>query len=64
MPKGNVLWFDKRKGYGFVSHQGHDIFIHHSEMIEHFVPETNDLITYDIVPGEKGHRAINITKVG
>ncbi len=64
MPEGNVRWFDKKKGYGFVDHQGHDIFIHHTEMVEHFVPETNDLITFDLVDGEKGFKAQNITKVG
>ena len=64
MPQGNVRWFDKKKGYGFVSHQGHDIFIHHTEMNKHYVPETNDLISFDVVTGEKGFKAQNITKVG
>jgi CspA family cold shock protein len=64
MPQGNVRWFDKKKGYGFVDHEGSDIFIHHSEIKEKYIPETNDLINFDIVAGEKGHKAQNITKVG
>ena len=64
MPKGNVKWFDKRKGYGFVEHEGKDIFIHYTEIKDHFIPETNDLITFDIIDGEKGRKAQNITKVG
>lgn len=64
MPQGNVTWYDKKKGYGFVQHQGHDIFVHHTELEENYIPENNDLISYDIVPSEKGHRAQNITKVG
>ena len=64
MPQGNVKWFDKKKGYGFVDHEGRDIFIHHTEMNKSYVPETNDLITFDIVDGEKGQKAQNITKVG
>ena len=64
MPKGNVKWYDKNKGYGFVDHNDQDVFIHWSEMKEKFVPETNDLISFDVVPGEKGPKAQNITKVG
>ena len=64
MPQGNVKWFDKKKGYGFVTHEGKDIYIHHSEMDHKHVPETNDLISFEIVPGEKGFKAQNITKVG
>jgi cold shock CspA family protein len=41
-----------------------EIYIHHSEMDHKHVPETNDLIAFDIVPGEKGPKAQNITKVG
>jgi len=65
MPQGKVRWFDKKKGYGFVSHQGHDIFIHHTEIEDHkFIPENNELISFDIVPGEKGFRAKKITRLG
>ena len=65
MPEGNVKWYDKRKGYGFVVHEDHDIFIHYSGFVDmKFIPEDNDLISFDIVPGEKGLKAQNITKVG
>jgi CspA family cold shock protein len=64
MPQGNVRWYDKKRGYGFVDHEGNDIFIHYSEMMEKYTPETNDLITFDIIDGEKGRKAQNITKVG
>jgi cold shock protein len=64
MSQGNVKWFDKKKGYGFVEHEGSDIYLHHSEILSKYVPETNDLISFDIVGGEKGRKAQNITKVG
>jgi len=63
-PTGNIKWYDKKKGYGFVEHQGSDIFIHYTNMKEYFVPENNDLISFEIVSGEKGPKAKNITKVG
>lgn len=64
MPTGNVRWYDKKKGYGFVDHDGSDIFIHYTEMQEKYIPETNDLIAFNIIAGEKGRKAQNITKVG
>ncbi len=64
MPTGRVKWFDKKKGYGFVEHESGDIFIHWTGMEEHFVPEDNEMISFDIISGEKGLKAKNITKVG
>ena len=64
MPVGKVRWFDKKKGYGFVEHDRGDIFIHWTGMTEHFIPENNDMISFEIVDGEKGLKAQNITKVG
>ena len=64
MPTGRVKWFNKKKGYGFVDHEGKDIFIHHSEILDTNLLEDNDLITFDIVDGEKGPKAKKITKMG
>jgi len=64
MPQGNVRWFNKKKGYGFVLFEDKDIFLHYSNLLEKFIPETNDLISFDIVDGEKGLKAEKITKVG
>ena len=64
MPEGNVKWYNKIKGYGFVGYEDRDIFIHYSNMIDHkYVPETNDIISFDIVDGEKGLKAQNITRI-
>ena len=45
MPQGNVKWYDKKKGYGFVDHEGQAVCIHYSEITEKaFIPEKNELI--------------------
>ncbi len=63
MPEGNVKWFDSKKGYGFVEHENKDIFIHHTAFIDDFTLNHNDTISFDIIDGEKGKKAKNISKI-
>ena len=30
MPSGKVKWFHKKKGYGFITHDSGDVFVHYS----------------------------------
>ena len=64
MPEGTVKWFDKRKGYGFVAHEGGaDVFVHYSDFADEKLRTLNDgdTICFEIVEGEKGPRAGNVT---
>ena len=63
MPTGRVKWFDKKKGYGFVEHERGDIFLHYTEIVGDFIPENDEIISFDIIDGEKGLKAQNITKI-
>ena len=63
MTTGNIKWYNKKKGYGFVDHEGKDIFIHHSDIEGKYKPEDNDLISFEVVSGEKGLKAQKINKV-
>ncbi|MDR2045003.1 MAG: cold-shock protein [Clostridium sp.] len=65
MNKGTVKWFNNQKGYGFISDEsGKDVFVHYSGLrMEGFKTlEEGSSVTYDIVNGEKGPQAVNVTK--
>ena len=61
---GRVRWYDKKKGYGFVETPQGDVFIHHSNFKEKVILNDDEMISFDIVDGEKGLKAENITKMG
>jgi len=63
MPEGVVKWFDPKKGYGFIDGgAGTDIFVHYSSINGDEVRSLNqgDVVSYEIVDGEKGPRAESV----
>ena len=64
--KGTVKWFNNQKGYGFISdEQGQDVFVHYSGLnMECFKSlDEGAAVEIDVVKGEKGHQATNVTKL-
>ena len=64
MPDGVVKWFDIEKGYGFITSQdGEDIFVHFTAIPgEGFrILNQGDKVTFDLVIGQKGPQARNVT---
>ena len=64
MAEGTVKWFDKKKGYGFIEYQGAtEVFVHYSGFADSNLRtlDDGDTINFDIVEGEKGPRASNVT---
>jgi len=65
MEKGKVRWFNNKKGYGFIQKDsdGKDIFIHYSAitMEGYKTLKTNDSVEFEVVEGEKGPQAANVT---
>jgi CspA family cold shock protein len=67
MAEGTVKWFDKKKGYGFIAHEGTvDVFVHYTGFADDTIRtlDDGDTVTFDIVQGEKGLRAANIMLKG
>ena len=66
MKTGKVKWFNAKKGYGFIGDEdGADVFVHFSALnMEGFkVLEEGDTVEYEVVDGEKGPQATNVTKL-
>ena len=64
--KGTVKWFNNQKGYGFISDEsGNDVFVHYSGLnMEGFKSlEEGASVEFDVVNGEKGPQATNVTKL-
>jgi CspA family cold shock protein len=64
---GRVKWFNDQKGFGFITPDGgeRDCFVHHSaiQMQGFRTLAEGDKVEFDIVQGEKGPAAQNVTKV-
>ena len=63
---GTVKWFNAKKGFGFISSdEGNDVFVHFSALnMEGFkVLDEGDKVEFDVVDGEKGPQAANVTKL-
>lgn len=63
--KGKVKWFNAEKGYGFiVSEDGKEVFVHYSSIVADGYRTLNegDEVTFEVVDGEKGQQAKDVTK--
>ncbi|MBR3262553.1 MAG: cold shock domain-containing protein [Lachnospiraceae bacterium] len=66
MAKGTVKWFNNQKGYGFIcDEEGKDIFVHFSglNMEGYKTLAEGENVEFDVVKGEKGPQAVNVTKL-
>lgn len=65
MQQGKVKWFNNAKGFGFIIPDGStsEVFAHFSQIqIEGYKTlKPNQEVTFDLVKGDKGDQAHNIT---
>ena len=61
--KGTVKWFNKEKGFGFITGEdGKDVFAHFSQIQKDGFKTLNEgeEVTFDVTEGAKGPQATNI----
>ena len=67
MTTGKVKWFKADKGYGFITveDQSTDIFVHYSAINSDGFRtlEEGQTVSFDIVEGDRGPQASNVTVV-
>lgn len=66
MQQGTVKWFNAKKGYGFISDEaGNEVFVHFSALNMDGFKELKDgeKVEFEVVEGEKGPQAANVTRL-
>ena len=66
MLKGTVHFFDKKKGYGFITPDegNEDVFVHFSALVGSGFKtlEEGQAVSYDLTEGARGMQAANVVK--
>ena len=61
--KGTVKFFNQKKGFGFITGEdGKDYFVHQTGLAEGVSLRDNDAVTFDVEQGERGPKAVNVSK--
>ena len=62
MSKGVVRRFNNQRGFGFISDsEGNDVFVHYTGINGEGFKTLE--VEFDIIQGEKGPQAVNVTKL-
>ncbi len=61
--KGTVKFFNHGKGFGFIAAEdGKEYFVHMTGLNEGVQLNDNDAVNFDVEEGERGPKAVNVSK--
>jgi len=61
--KGTVKFFNRTKSFGFITGEdGKDYFVHVTGLKPGVTLNDNDSVSFDVEEGEKGLKAVNVSK--
>ncbi len=62
MKKGRIKFYDPTKEFGFIieAETRQDVFFHVTGLAASFSPEKEQQVTFEVVQGKKGNKAVNI----
>ena len=61
--KGTVKFFNNGKGFGFIAGEdGKEYFVHMTDLNEGVQLHDTDAVTFDVGEGDRGPKAINVSK--
>ncbi len=62
--KGKVKFYNIEKGFGFIAGEDNkDYFVHHSQLVNNFIPRDNDEVEFEPKKAEKGLQATEVKLV-
>lgn len=60
---GKVKFFNESKGFGFIAaDDGKDYFVHQTGLKNGIVLRDNDVVSFDVEQGDRGPKAVNVSK--
>lgn len=63
--KGKVKFFNHTKGFGFIAgDDGKEYFVHQTGLNEGVSLNDNDAVEFKIEQGDRGLKAVNVSKAG
>ena len=61
--KGTVKFFNRSKGFGFITGEdGKDYFVHQTGIKEGVSLNENDSVEFELEQGDKGQKAVKVSK--